>query len=229
MAVIATHLTTSGSGTGATSYNTASISPTTNRLVLVFVRSAVSSGSANTPTISGAGLTFDNVFAEFRSGGTISKISVFRAQSPSPSSGALTIDFGGQTQTLASWTIAEFSNVPIGNNGSGALVTSNIVSGNPGSAATSLTITLNAFQNSLNATFGAISLNVNTAITQGGGFSELGEFGNTSPDFRVESEFVNTNDTSVDWSFASATAHGVALEIREISTVADGSFLFNYV
>src|SRR5687768_12328361 len=88
------------SGTDAASYTTASLTPTANRLILLTVVSSFGTSGTNqpnNPTVTGCGLTWVNIGFNWHSGRN--KISLFRAMGSAPSSGALTIDFGGQTQS----------------------------------------------------------------------------------------------------------------------------------
>lgn len=209
MAVTATNLVASGSGTDGTSFTTASISPTANRLVLVTIYSADVSSPAATPTVSGAGMTWVQVDTVVS---TNFRTTVFRSMSASPGSGALTIDFGAATQDLCIWCIDEFGNVDTsGANGAGAVVQS---ANNSATGATSLAITLSAFASTNNATFGGFGIGASTSSTVGSGFTQLGDFGVGTG--HATSEWKNSNDTSVDLSWAdSATGVGVAVEIRE--------------
>lgn len=212
MPVLATHLTTSSSGTDATSYTTASISPTADRLVLVAVYGGNDTAGSPEPTVTGAGMTWVTVLTNPAVTDSGQRITVFRGLSASPGSGALTIDFGVTEIDRCSWSITEFENVDLtGTNGSGAVVQS---VANDADATTSLTVTLAAFGSTDNATYGAISLANNTAITQGTGFTELGEADGPEAG-SIESQWRNDNDTSVDWSFASSNhIVGIAVEIK---------------
>ena len=219
--VTGTHLTTSSSGTPATSFTTASVSPTSNNLVLIAVHSVVGSGTGNIPTVTGAGLTWVEVNHQYRSGVTTILITVLRGLG-TVTPGALTIDFAGQTQTQCSWSVNSFANIDTsGSNGSGAIVQS-AVNTNTGTT-TGLSITLSAFGSANNATYGAINKSGNNAPAAGSGFTELGTDTNTQ---LIETEWKNTNDTSVDWTWGSesASSEGVAIEIKNVSAAA-GSFL----
>src|SRR5690349_5758070 len=124
MAVSSTQLTTASSGAAATSYATASVSPAAYTLILLTAVSNVSSGSANHATASGAGLTFTEVrFQASGTGGT--GCTLLRATSPSPSAGAITIDYAGQSQVSCHWSVTQFANVDIsGTNAANAIVQS---------------------------------------------------------------------------------------------------------
>lgn len=220
MAITATHLVTSGDEVDRTTYTTASISPSSNNLVLALVYGALAGGSA-APTLSGNGLTWVQVDTQTF---TNRRVTLFRAMGTSPSSGAVTIDFGAATQARCHWSIAEFGNVDTtGTNGSGAIVQSVTDSG----TATSLTVTLAAFSGGNNATYGGVTALDGGDITEGSGFSELGEYRNATEPSTTQSEWKNTNDTSVDFSWSgNVEAAGIAVEIKEFT---GGAFLMNFI
>lgn len=211
MAVVDNHLTTSSSGVSASSYNTASISPVANKLVIATVRGLVGSGTVNTPTCSGASMTWTLVKTQI-SASNLTNITMFRALSASPGSGALTFDFGGQSQNSCAWSITEFTDVnTTGTNGANAVVQNNGDT-NTGTQS-SLTVTLNSFSSARNATHGVINKGGNNNPSAAGdGFTELGIDTNTQI---IESAFKNSNDTTVAWTWSSesATAVAVAIEI----------------
>lgn len=216
MAVTATTLL-SGTydGTDASSYTTASVTPTGARLQLLTVLAAPSGGgTSNIPTASGNGLTWVRV-AGNNFGAANHRLTVFRALGNSPTSGAITIDFGGQTQTYCAFTLTEFANViQTGTNGSGAIIQA--VATNSVGTVTTLTATLAAFSDVDNATFGALGLAGNRTVTEGSGFTQLGEIAGSAPAATVATEWKNSNDTTVDWSWTTAIgASAVGIEIGE--------------
>lgn len=207
MPVTITHLLTAGSSTNATSYTTTSISPRAGKLVLVAVGSDVGSGTANNPTCTGANTTWTEVVA-LNSGGGERQITIFRGLVGG--SGALTFDFSAQTQLNCQWSIAELGNVDrTGTNGSNAIVQN---ATNTSASASNITTTLSSFTSTDNATYGAVFINSSSAITEGTGFSELGEATNETT---IQSQWKNANDTSVDWSWSgSSVVVSVALELK---------------
>lgn len=88
----------------ASSYATASWTPPTSGLIIVFVRNRAA--TPGTPTISGNGLTWTQI-AVVTNG--VSKLTLFGANASGSSAGATTIDFGGATQIAcqASFFLAE--------------------------------------------------------------------------------------------------------------------------
>jgi type II secretory pathway pseudopilin PulG len=206
-------------------YTTASISPTAARLILITVVARVTDAGVNLtatpPTVTGNGITYELV----RSSGENSKqeLYVFRGMSNSPSSGSVTIDFpsesfSGSPQTIraVAWSIVEFGNVDTnGSNGSDAIVQSAMAQINAG---TSLTVSLAAFNDLTNMTFGAFSHNADEQTnpdTTPAGYEELHDVSaGSTPAVTLETEWYARNDTSVSASWAtSSNARGVAVEI----------------
>ena len=216
--VTAANLTSGSSTTDASSYTTASITPSANQLILVAVTIRNdTSAAAPTPTISGNGLTW--VAIDNQTMGARQKLTLFRSMGASPSAGVITIDTGGDTQDMASWTVDQFDGVDTsGTNGSGAIVQS---AKNSATGATSLTVALVAFGSANNATYGTFAHVVsNEAITQGTGFTELAD-SFAAAVYGTESEWRNDNDTSVDASWVtSGNAAGIAVEIKAAAGAA---------
>lgn len=129
MAITHANLTRGNSDTDASSYTTASVTPGADRLILLSVASEVSSGNVNEPTISGNGLTWVLVRSTREIGSSTQQVHLFRAIGGSPSSGAITIDFGGQTQLRCSWSVDEFDGVLTTGGGADAIAQSVLASG----------------------------------------------------------------------------------------------------
>lgn len=209
MPVTATHLTTGAKNSAGTSSTTASISPSSYKLVLIAVGNNESGGSTPTPTVSGCGLTWVQVATKGSSDGK-QRITLLRSMGASPSSGALTISTSGSSDTM-NWSVVEFGNViTSGSNGAGAVVQS-ATAATESTAHTTETVTLSAFDDTRNATYGAIRINNAHSVTQGTGFTELAE--NTS-DHTIQTQWRNDNDTSVTWSFGSTTDRDQAVAVE---------------
>lgn len=215
MAITVNHLTSGGVGSAASSYNTASISPTANRLVVVDVVN-FRAGGATLPTVSGASMTWAQVGTYLRSS-TTARVTCFAALAASPGSGALTIAFGGTNQDNCGWSITEFIDVETsGTNGANAY--RNFVGGEVAANNTSLTINLAAFASTNNATHGYIRVGASVAnITPGSGFSELSEVNTTGAS--VESQWRNDNDTSVDWSYANSAGVSIGFGLEIVAPI----------
>ena len=224
MAVTQTLLTNGGDETDASSYDTASIAPSANKLVLLSVFNN-KAATATLPTVTGASMTWVQVSTQLSSANNL-RITVFRGLSATPGTGALTMDYGGTTQLRSRWIVSEFGNVDTsGTNGSGAIVQA-VPGADVGAPDLfSLTITLAAFGDVDNATWGTVMVSGGTTVIDPGtGFTEIADDALPGP---VQSQWKATNDTTVDWSWtdASSDAIGVAVEIKEGSAAAATNFL----
>lgn len=215
MAVSGTNLTSFQSSTDATSYATASITPTANYLVLASVSSSKAT-TPDTPTLSGNNLTWVQIATNnFDTAGTQRTVTLFRALGPSPTAGALTASFGGNTQTACTITVDQFSGADTGGtNGSGAIVQS-ATNAEASQAAATFTITLAAFSSANNATYGTATNGDAVNFTAGTGFTGLGASGSATPLINTFSEWRSDNDTTVTFGGAIGySSGGIAVEIK---------------
>lgn len=215
MAVTEFPLTGGGSTTDATSFATASITPTANRLVLLAVLSTLAS-APNIPTATGNGLTWVTINnVTFNTIGTPrSRLTVLRALGASPSAGAITIDFDGQTQLSCCWSVAEFDGIDTGGtNGSGAIVQS--ATNRADSSAAALAVTLAAFGSVNNATYGAFGSDLNGSFTPGTDFNEIHDVAQATANQTLQTEWRADNDTSVDATpNTTGDLGGIGIEIK---------------
>lgn len=214
--VAAATLTSGNDAAGVTSKATASVTLTAYRLYLLTVTTRTASGDPNHATATSTGATWVEVNSNnYDSTGSQKRTTVLRAMVASNQTGAITIDFAGQTQSDVVWSIDEITNVDTsGTNGSGAVVQS-AVNSNAGGGGT-LTTTLAAFGSSNNATWGACSIgNGSGTSTAGTGFAKVSENA-TASNLRLMTEFKNSNDTTVDYTESTTTAElgGIAIEIK---------------
>lgn len=212
MAIVATNLD-GGRVQTVASQATASISPVANSLILVSVQNHVGSGTPNTPTVTGASMTW---VAINTAGTGLHKTTIFRGLSSSPGSGALTIDFASQSQNAVLWSVDQFTNVdPGGANGANAVVQS--ATQTTTGSSTGITVTLGAFSNTNNATYGMVGTDQTPGISVGGSFSSLNH--QTGSGGESSAEWAVSNQTSVNWTWGSAslTATAVAVEIKAIN------------
>mgnify|MGYP007083448973 CR=1 FL=1 len=223
--ITANALTAGGSGSEATSYTTASISPGANRLVIITIHSEGKANPAaptnNAPSVSGCGITWVSVTSVAGSQGLFTML---KGISASPSSGALTISFSGQTEYNCTWTVDEFIGVDIsGTNGANAIVQAGTTYTASPPNTTSVNVTLGAFSHVNNATYGSVINKGGPTINVGSGFTQL-EQAYVDGAGRVASEWKDSNDTSVDWSWSSVEGGVWAIAI-EIKASASGNFL----
>lgn len=221
MAVSASNLTSGSSASAGTSFSTTSVSPTSDRLILLFVY--LRNGSSTNPTvssISGNSLTWVKVNSVTydTTSSTRRSIEVWRALGTA-TSGAITITTT-ESETGAEWSVDEFSGIDTsGTNGSGAIVQS-VTNTGTGTGVNSLTVTLAAFGSSNNGTYGAFGNDTGSDTTTAGtGFTKIGSIANSNANVNSSSatEFRNDNDTSVDitWSTSTSTDRGgIAIEIK---------------
>jgi len=216
-----TPLTSGSTTTNASSYLTASVSPTADRLILVAITHNTDGGAFSVSGVSGAGLTFTKINEV--SIGSYTYVSLWRALSASPSSGQITIDFGANTAWNIAWSVKEFAGVDTsGTNGAGAVVQS---ATNTAASTNAITATLAAFGSTDNATYGCTGTKTessSTAITAtpGSGFTEIHDLYVVDSTFNfvnsVHSEWRAGNDTTVDMSFSRTAGFlgAIAVEIK---------------
>ena len=199
----------------ASSYVSASIAPSANRLLLVAVVGFNVTGS-NAPTMTGLGLTWTQIasVATLADPFQTTRITLFGAYTGAGvSPGTLTFDFGGQTQLRCLRSVCEVS----GSRQSEIQSATNAV------VDSSITVTLAAFADAVNnAAFGVFSSLAisNQVYNVGAGFTQLSlvetsqsePFNYTIP---LLTEWKTGEDTSVDASGdASFGRIGIAIEIE---------------
>lgn len=224
MAIIASVIDSSGSATG-TSASTASITASAGKLYIVIVGTKINASTPNTPTMSGASQTWTQIVSAAKTTAQRMRTTAFRALPSSGGSGALTIDFAGQSQERIGYIVIELTGIDDsgGSNGSAAVVQS---SGAEVTSGTSWTINLSAFGKADNLALGGINLLDPAGITPGSGFSELAEV--TTAESNVQAEISAASDTSVDWTFDSAYGAAVAMEIKAAAEVVASDSSYSY-
>lgn len=213
-------ITADHSDVSQNSYTTASVSPVANILYL-FATSTSLSGGSNTPTVSGASMTWSQIATEAVGN---AGITLFRAMAASPGSGALTISFGGQSQSNCYWSLsAVYGTVNDSANNGSNLIVQNVVNSATGTN-TSLSVTLASLTKPDNITFGCFNENAANAVTILGTFKELSQVGS----FHIqETDWSPAGVLTNTWSFSSISAAlvGIGVEIKTLQT--GGSFLEN--
>jgi hypothetical protein len=198
-------LTTSSSTVDGTGFTTASISPSSNALVLLGV---IQTATAETPTVTGNGLTWVNVTTVAVD--SARRLCVFRALGSSPSAGTVTITYGS-SQASCAWSIVQCTNVDTsGSAGSGAVVQS---ATGTATAGTSVAATLSALEDSSNVNVSFVGLDTNASVTPDADFTELGDDGEANNNITIESEWA-LNQTNCTATFATADAGIIAVEVK---------------
>lgn len=212
--ITATLLTSGSTSTDGTSAATASVTPGANKLILLFVATSDGTDPTEAPSsVTGNGLTWVQVNHIENEGG-FRGLTVLRAMGSSPSAGAITINYAA-TKTGFIWDVIEIANVDTsGTNGSGAVV-QNDTQQTIGDT-TSITSTLGAFASVNNATIGGVQMNsTSSAVTPGSGFTELSDDGVATPSTQLQTEFKDTNDTTVDFSWTgNLSASAISIELK---------------
>lgn len=208
------NLATAGSNTDATSYATASVTHTANRLQLFFITTRVASGDPNIPTVTGATRTWDQIATVVNAG---LRITAFRAMKSSTDSGALTADFAGQTQTMAQWSLLEYTGVEQNGMLDNGLSTILNVQTNSSPSASGLTVTVNARESDGSAVVCGLANASNTAVGPNAGWAELSD-GGVSNGIRIETQNdLSSPGTDPGGTGATAAWGGIAFEIRRNS------------
>lgn len=219
MAISIANLTSGVDADGGSTSTSASITLTNNRLGLCGVMSRTGiTANPNIPTITGW-TTIDSQLYD-TSSSSRRRISLLRRLTGSDSTGALTIDFGGQNQTDVIWTFDEASGIDTsGTNGSGAIVQIAKNSDETGSN-TSITATLAAFSSVDNIAYGVFGTDGNATWTAGSGFTVLAQRG-SGINLGGCSEWKNSNDTTVDATVSAAGFLGcIGIEIKAAVTTS---------
>lgn len=220
MALISITNLTSGTGSSASSFNTSSITPSANKVILVVVQTMNTSSTPNTPSLSGCGITWTQVATANAGPGSSSNrcsITLFKGSNPSPTAGALTISYSGQSQANCGWSIDQVTGGDAGSDSANAIVQSNTNTQNDtntGSHSGSFQVTLSAFSNPNNATYGALMNTAFVTYSFSAGFSQLSSvaFGQVI--------WANNNQTSNTWTWSSRDSNsaGVLIELKAISS-----------
>lgn len=225
--VSCTNLTT-GTGASASSFTTASISPSSNTLILATIVTRTASGDPNHGTMTGNGLTWvEATSTNFDNTGTQKRKTIFRALGTA-SAGTVAIDFAAQTQTDTNWVIDQCTGTDTsGTNGSGAIVQmADAVFTD--ATHTTATATLGAFSSTNNSTYGSVGIgNGSGTFTPGAGFSTVGDIASVSTTIRDSTEFQVANDTTVDFTSSIAgelIVTGIELKVAPtVTSINDDS------
>lgn len=202
---------TGGSNADANSYNTSSATPKNGWLYTLTVVNTKAT-TPDTPTVTGGGLTW--VQATTVLSGTTLRVTVFTAMvSSGASAGALTIAFGGVTQTGCRWSCDEWLNAEDSNMGSGG--GSNAVLQKQSNSSSAAALTVNYSPSTWRVNSGGyfgMGHNANSAVANRANWDESNDAGHNTPATRIETQTTTTVDTAAGTG-TSVTGAGIALEI----------------
>lgn len=204
MAIVGTQLTAFNQDSSSTTYTTSSVTPGANRLVLAFVTCYAPGGAVAPSGLTGNGLTWVKV-DDFTLSGIVN-CSLWRAMGASPSAGGVTVTWAAAPNDCCIH-VADFSGVNTGGtNGSAAVLQPTHATG----TGTAVLVTLGAFSDSGNGTYGGVyCVNIVTQ-TGGSGFTVLSDAFNFDTQQRSLTEWKATNDTTVDATL-SASQNWIAI------------------
>lgn len=209
-----TLLTDGASSVDGTSIATASITPVADQVVYAVINS-IRVGGTDLPTCTGNNLTWELVDT-IQNSSLARRLTVFRAQGPAPTAGALTFGFGSQTQESFIWAVVQFANAKAtGANGSDA--TRQAVKAEVNTQP-SMTMTLAPLEHPNNVHFCATAIGSSGfAHDNDADFTELSERNITSTASRMGTQWAR-NQTDCTTTFndptGPATVMAISIEVR---------------
>ena len=198
------------STTDASSYASSSSTPANGLLYLAGVVNSHATSPA-TPTLSGGGMTWVQVATQTIT--STHRVTLFRALVLSgATTGALTVDFAGATQTGCRLRVIEVNNAEdSGTNGDNAILQS--ASGEQAAGA-GLTVTFSATWRANSAGVAVIGRDANTAVVPLTGWTELTDTGHATPGTRIATQWRADATTTFGVTDTSNTRGGVGVEIQ---------------
>lgn len=227
MAVTFTQKIANSSTTDGTSVTTASWAPSANKAYLIFVTGDRNAASPSTPTASGNGITWVQVFSLLYDASTI-RLTCFRGRAgASPTTEATTFDFGGVTHESFMWSIVEVNGEDTsGTDASGMIQQTKTVTN--GTSATP-TLTFDASTNAANSLIAACArAAATTSITSPTGWTDVsGPSVSTPSGFLRVSKLENAADDTTDFVIGgSPTNHAIGqIEIKVAGAAGPGPTL----
>lgn len=226
MGVAFTNLLTGNSGNNAaTSYTTASITPPANKPIYISITSRDAlSVQNNVPTVSGCNLSWVQVATIYFDTDSSSRktLTLLRALGGSPTTGTLTIDFGGQTQSDATWIIDYADGADIsGGNGSNSVVQS-VTNKDEVSGGGTISVTLASFSSPNNVAYATAACDSNStfgvgSMTAGTGYTKITDTC-TNQIHGTEYDLANVTAASATFPTAAGAKMGIiAIEVKAAS------------
>jgi len=213
MAIGTPTLLTAGSDTSNSvpSYATASITPTANEVVVLYVLTTIGSGTAGTITPTHPDITFSAAVQSQTFNGTLRRLEMFTGvASASPGGGVVTLTPSAATQTGVMWVVQQWTGVDT--------TTPVVQSAKNSGTGTTLSTTLAAFASANNATAagGANDAAGSGTWTAGTSFTLLGyPAAMATPSARIAGEYQLANDTTPELTNTASTTWGfIAAEMK---------------
>lgn len=202
----------------ATSFATASWTPTANRLLVAFVGFSIAAGTAVAPTLSGNGLTW--TFVRQGIGANPDGMAIYVALSTaSPSTGALTIDFAGVNQTYCIAQVIEVDGADLSGTALAAIIQNDGTS--PAAQASPFSRSFASVPQVSSRVMAGYYLTLNTAMTPRANWTELFDAGNAvAPARELEVQWrsdVSEQTYSVSGWAGSVQFRAGAIEIKAVA------------
>jgi hypothetical protein len=223
-----THKAVAESGSNLSSYATASYTPAANRILIATVENEIGSGTPTIPTLSGNGLTWTQVDTYVPdSTGTQVRITMFIVKTGgSPSTGAVTADFGGVAQAGCNIIIDEVDGADLSGTALQAIVAGQIKRGSVNAASnTSESITLDSAITSGNSSYAVIMHQADEATTAGSSHTKLIDASHSGPSGAIASMYkvAGGQTASGSWTTSVGGFGSLMIEIKAAATTITGT------
>ena len=218
MALAFTGLEGSTSSTDSSIYTTGTVQPGSGGLVLAAILSRRGSGDPGQAALTGNGITWVEEDTALVSANR--RLTLLRGMIDAPTSGTISINFSGTTQTHCSWAIGYFSGADTGGtNGSGAIVQNPTATTGTGEATA---LTLAAFGSANNMAYGCMGLDASKDIIPGTDFTEAYNVQQAENTSTLEVEYkLNETAVATSWTGSQAWAQ-IGIEVKAATAAASG-------
>lgn len=217
-----TVLTQGQASSPGSSVATASVSPGANKLlVLIVAHRSFNTNAFNPSSVTGCGLTWAAKGSGFISDSNAVRCMVYTATGPSPTSGAVTINYGVSVAS-SEWVLLEVDGAYSAGIGGGKALDQFVTSSGTGTGAS---IGMSTFRNADSGTLGIFALTSNQGITPDATFTELGEQSGTTTALSLEVAYEAANNNSIDPSWTTSSKWcGIGIEILHRPNLTNDAF-----
>lgn len=205
-------------GSNASSYANTSWTPPTTGIICCFVANWINT-AANIPTMSGNSLTWTRIHTITVDPGTSHRITLFATVATGATTGATTVDFGGETQLGCEASFFQVEGVDVSGGIAAAFVQTPTNSG----TGTTGTVTLAAAGNSANRPIAAFSHQANEATTPDAAWTEVDDMNGLGPvrGFETQWDTDGFGNASATWTTSAAwVAMAAEIKATVVSTLS---------
>lgn len=216
-----TNLTSGGTASAATSFTTASVAPTGDRLILVSIQAYVGAGSLEppAPTVRGNTIGYELVAEQQidTAGTDRATLFVFRGMGAAPATGTILLDFGTFSITKIVWSVDQSdANVAVGSNGARAIVA--FAGSKSASTVTTQPTNFPQTMGAGNSGFFACGMQGTETQTPRASWTELGDVG-TINSCSIETQYIAGTDTAGSSTWVTAVRAGsIVLEVSPVDS-----------